>query len=56
MVRESELLQIALTDKIRLDYGLSMVFVTKDKHPGFKKWQEYGRLDQSHADIQETLW
>ena len=53
MVKMNGLLEIALNDKVKQDNGLSIVFVTKDKHPGLKKWQEYGKLNQTDDDIKE---
>ena len=51
MVNISRLLGIALNDKVRSDNGLCIVFVTKDKHPGLKEWQKYGKLNQCDEDI-----
>lgn len=46
-----ELLNKAIKDECRLKNGLSVIFVTKEKHPGLKSWQKLAQEDQTDDEI-----
>lgn len=47
------LLQAALNDEDREKYGLCVIFVTKDKYPGIRGWQKYGKEKQTENEVEE---
>ncbi|WJI08812.1 hypothetical protein FGU46_01240 [Methanobacterium sp. CWC-01] len=45
------ILERALQDPLRKKYGLSIIFVTEEKFPGFIGWQKTAEEDQTENDI-----
>ncbi|MBF4474275.1 hypothetical protein [Methanobacterium formicicum] len=48
-----KILENALNDRERKRLGLAVTFVTKDKHPGFREWQNFATENQSEEEIKK---
>lgn len=51
--KDKEILKLALEDECRKKHDLCVIFVTADKHPGLKKWQEHAIEGQTEEDIEK---
>ncbi len=54
-INNKEILQTALNDSERDKYNLCVIFVTKNKFPGIKEWQNFATDKQTTNDIKELF-